>query len=121
MENKANNYNVDFPVQTAIKKIALDGISLADIQKASSTDQALQQVFHYLRTPWPHNNKIDAALRPYHLISTELSLEDGFLTRNDERIVMPAALQRRLLQLAHVAHPGIVRMKRKLRETYWWP
>ena len=34
---------------------------------------------------------------------------------------MPATLQKQLLQMAHTGHPRIVRMKRKLRESYWWP
>ena len=41
--------------------------------------------------------------------------------RREDRIVVPPTLQKRLLNLANQGHPGIVRMKRKVRETYWWP
>ncbi len=27
----------------------------------------------------------------------------------------------RILRMAHIGHPGMVMMKRRLRETYWWP
>ena len=37
------------------------------------------------------------------------------------RIIVPRTLRQRILLLAHRGHPGIVRMKRKLHESYWWP
>ena len=39
----------------------------------------------------------------------------------DDRIVIFIALHCRILKLAHRGHPGIVRMKQKLRSSYWWP
>ena len=38
-----------------------------------------------------------------------------------ERIVVPREKRGEVLQEAHSGHPGIVRTKRLLRETYWWP
>ena len=37
------------------------------------------------------------------------------------RIVVPSTVRRHILKLAHKGHPGIVRMKQKLRCSYWWP
>ena len=34
---------------------------------------------------------------------------------------MPAALQKRVLNLAHESHQGIVKTKQLLREKVWWP
>ncbi len=39
----------------------------------------------------------------------------------DGHIVLPTALQQRVLMMAHVGHPGMVRMKWKLRDSCWWP
>ena len=39
----------------------------------------------------------------------------------EHKILIPEKLRSRSLHLAHRGHPGIVRMKQKLRETYWWP
>ncbi len=122
LQLKVESFHIDTP-PTAItnKKISLDGISLQDIKNATLKDNTLQQVSKYVSTTWPPKKQVQATLRPYLHISLQLNLEDGYLTRDDDRIVVPSTLQRRLLQLAHAAHPGIVRMKRKMRETYWWP
>lgn len=37
-----------------------------------------------------------------------------------DQILVPQAMQEKMLQSAHEGHPGIVRMKRQLRRTYWW-
>ncbi|XP_062557942.1 uncharacterized protein K02A2.6-like [Armigeres subalbatus] len=38
-----------------------------------------------------------------------------------QRIIVPESLRSRILQLAHESHPGIISMKRKLRQKVWWP
>ncbi|XP_055522693.1 uncharacterized protein K02A2.6-like [Wyeomyia smithii] len=38
-----------------------------------------------------------------------------------EMNVIPKALQNRILELSHEGHPGIVVMKRRLRQKVWWP
>lgn len=45
---------------------------------------------------------------------------NGLLLRG-ERIVIPSALIARVINLAHEAHPGMVRTKQRLRQLYWWP
>ena len=35
--------------------------------------------------------------------------------------MVPAAMRKQILEIAHESHPGIVRTKRQLRRTYWWP
>ena len=37
------------------------------------------------------------------------------------RLVVPVALRRVLVNLAHEGHQGIVRTKQRIRELYWWP
>jgi hypothetical protein len=70
---------------------------------------------------WPNRNQVPHSLIPYYAIKDEIAIDDGFLTRSHERIILPNALVSTVLAKAHTGHPGIVRMKQKLRETYWWP
>ncbi len=37
------------------------------------------------------------------------------------RLVLPKLLQAKVLQGAHMGHPGMVQMKQKLCDSYWWP
>lgn len=34
---------------------------------------------------------------------------------------MPERLQNRTIQLAHEGHPGMTKMKQRLRAKVWWP
>ncbi len=61
-----------------------------------------------------------AKLRPYFHVCGELEHSNGVILC-DGRIVLPATLQQKVLMMAHAGHPGMVRMKQKLRDSYWWP
>ena len=50
----------------------------------------------------------------------ELCVVNEVLVRGT-RIVIPAQLRTRVLENAHEGHPGIVRMKDRLRSKVWWP
>ena len=45
----------------------------------------------------------------------------GHVVMRGSRIVVPKVLQRRVLNLAHDGHQGIVRTKSRLRSKVWWP
>ena len=47
-------------------------------------------------------------------------IDDDIVARGTQ-VVIPKALQQRVLQIAHEGHPGIVRMKQRCRATVWWP
>ena len=104
-----------------VRFFSQDGISLSDIQRQTKTDSTMTKIFKYFGTNWPNQRSISAEERPFFRVKDELSLENGYILRGEDRIVVPPTLRRKLLHLAHKGHPGIVRMKRKVRETYWWP
>jgi len=45
----------------------------------------------------------------------------GYLVLRGTRIVVPRELRKRVLDLGHIGHPGIVLMKSNLRTKVWWP
>ncbi len=51
--------------------------------------------------------------------SGDLHVEDGCLAR-EAHFVIPISLHPQVLQQAHLGHPGVTRMKRLLRKSYWW-
>ena len=53
-------------------------------------------------------------------VRNELSNNSQIVLRGT-RIVVPRELQKRVLDLAHVEHQGIVETKERLRSKVWWP
>ena len=100
-----------------VRAIALRSIPIAmniqEIEKASAEDSELQVVRKCLVsgdwTPAPKH---------YLAVRTELTYIGHVILRGT-RIVIPAALRGRVAELAHEGHPGIVKMKERLRSKVW--
>jgi hypothetical protein len=65
-------------------------------------------------------NQTPLNVRQYWSVREELSVEDG-LVLFGRRIVFPRPARRELIQKLHATHQGIVRMKRRARQTVFWP
>lgn len=44
-----------------------------------------------------------------------------FVVRGTHCLIVPQAMRKRMIELAHESHQGIVHTKQHLREIYWWP
>lgn len=92
-----------------------DAITLEEIRDETVRDPTLNGVIEAMKTQkWPSD------LFRYQAFSRELGLIDGIVVRED-RIVLPLKLRRRALDIAHRGHPGVVAMRRNLRQYVWWP
>ena len=101
-----------------IRSIGSSGFSVKRLAEATACDKILVEVIKAVNSnKWPkkHNH-----ITPYFTVRNCLAINNGCLLKSD-KIVVPEALRRPLLIVAHKGHPGIVRAKTKLRETYWWP
>ena len=56
----------------------------------------------------------------YQQIKQELSVSNGVFLRGT-RIIVPEKLRDRMIMLAHSGHQGIVKTKRLLRDSVWFP
>ena len=109
------------PVHDAtVRRLQEDSLSLATVQAATAADSTLSSVLLYVSTGWPARRHLNVKFTAFYSVKDELSTDEGYLLRG-ERIVVPPSLQKTLLTKAHDGHPGIVRMKRQLRRSYWWP
>lgn len=91
-----------------------NAFKLSEIVEETQKDEELMQVVDSLKSgQWKFKC-------PYSFCKFELCEVNGLLLRG-QRIVIPSSLRRRTLELAHEGHPGIVSIKRRLREKVWWP
>ena len=96
-------------------KNGLQAVTLKEVRMAAKEDEVFKKVREAQKTEsWAKE------LQRYAAFQDELRFQDDILLRG-ERIIAPQALRGRLLRAAHLGHPGMVAMKRTLRQTMWWP
>ena len=94
------------------------GLSTEEVRLTSRQDPTLRRLAKAIVTQDWDSQDVD--LSAYKHIKDELSVADGFILRG-YRIIVPKKLQQRAINLAHKSHQGIVKTKKLLRETLWFP
>ena len=73
----------------------------------------------YVRERWPQ--KIDSTeVQEFKKYAASLSVMDDRLI-NDNRVVIPEAMQPQILDILHLGHFGMQRMKQLARSAVYWP
>ena len=103
-------------------------MSLEEVKCATLNDKTLQAVAGFIHTGRWHDvdkmNDIDVdrtAVRSFGKVKDELKVSnDSSLILRDTRIVLPKALQRRALDIAHEGHLGMSKTKALVRTKVWF-
>ena len=96
------------------------------ISEATRKDTSLQEVMRLISTgQWDNLKPVEGVdpntLRIFANIRSELTSVDGNLVLGGSRIVVPDALQKRVVELAHEGHQGLVKTRSLLRSKVWFP
>ena len=86
--------------------------------KSSSKDAILSQVMRFVREGWPQQTS--GELDSFGKIKGSLSTESGCLFYGS-RVVIPEDLREHVLELLHLGHFGMQRMKQLARSAVYWP
>lgn len=109
-------------VESAVNSFNLvDEIPLSsrEIGEWSQKDPELIKVKDFCLRGWP--NKVQEEwLRPFFRRRNEISVEGSCLMIGS-RVIVPKVLRKRVLELIHTDHIGIVRCKMLARSAVWWP
>lgn len=90
-------------------------VSFQEMVEETTKDPTIQEIIECLQSG--SSAGIPKEYLPYE---KELCTAESVLLRGD-RLVVPAELRSRVLELAHEAHPGSDAMKHRLRKKVWWP
>ena len=93
-------------------------VTAMQLQRATRRDPILSKVFLLMQQGWP--GVVSDDLKPYQSRQAELGTEGGCLLWGI-RVVVPQALQSKVLGELQKNHPGVVRMKALARSYVWWP
>ena len=96
-------------------------IALDEIRQAARDDPAYSELLQCVKTGFPRDRyTLLNSLRPFWKLRDDLYNEDD-LVLYGARIVVPAALRRRVLARLHDSHRGAEATKRRARQVVYWP
>ena len=118
LQQKVAVGNPPDPAVFNVRQINILPVTAKQLAVTTRSDPVLSRIFKYTQTGWPR--EIPDDLKPYANRQQELSLEEGCILWGI-RVVVPAKLQKQVLEELHQGHPGVVRMKTLARSHVWWP
>lgn len=110
----------DAYIQYTLQNIPETGNGLAEIRRQQEKDEVCRKLVTYCSTTWPDKSRLRGKMKKYYSVAGELSVQDGLLLRGC-RLVIPEALQGRVLNQLHEGHQGILKCRERARQAVWWP
>ena len=111
--------DISFVARNATPK----AVTLSEVESATAKDSMLQAVMSAVKSGCWHKASPNISLSElsrYEQVKEQLTCSDTVLLSKD-RLVIPATLQERIVDIAHEGHLGIVKTKALLREKVWFP
>ena len=99
-------------------------LSKDDIIKATAQDATIQEVMRLTLNGQRNNLKpvsYPSTLKIFANVRNELTSVDGNIVLHGNRIVIPVALQKRVIELAHEGHQGLAKTRSLVRSKVWFP
>ena len=123
-EESDNDIDTICIVKTISMQIS-NSVNSALLAKETQKDPVLSTVMRYTREGWPPKLPDEKSVQAYSVddfrkIQTSLSTVHGCLLHGN-RVVVPAKLHSQVLQLLHIGHCGMQRMKQLARTAVYWP
>jgi transposase InsO family protein len=114
----------DIDMVCAIETLSLQ-VKPADAEtlaKESAKDPVISNVMRYTREGWPQEQSADkdTEMGRFRKLKESLSTCNGCLLHGS-RVVVPASLRPQVLDLLHLGHFGMQRMKQLARTAVYWP
>ncbi|CAB4041445.1 Retrovirus-related Pol poly from transposon [Paramuricea clavata] len=112
-QEKMTEQYINFITQNSVRK----AMTLQEIINATNADAALTALHDAIKT-----NKWDSPIvKPFKAVKNELTSTTHGVILRGTRIVIPATLQQRAIDIAHETHLGIEKTKSLIREKIWFP
>jgi len=95
-------------------------ITLEMMKVATDADQELQDLIEFVRSGKPAH-MLQKSLAEYRRVLEDISVSSSGLVLRSSRVIVPDALRKQVMVLAHVGHQGIVKTKSLIRSRVWYP
>ena len=102
---------------TEVVAIVSGAIDFSEFTEKCKSDALIQELIRVIKAHW--RTKSDILDHTYYKLKDEFSIQ-GDLVLRDDRVVVPEAMQSKVISLGHEAHQGITKCKRYIRSFYWF-
>ena len=125
-KSKQDERNTEEYINYIARTSTPKSMTVAEIESSTERDATLQAVIYAIQHDAWNNIKVQPeihrnTLQSMHKLRHELTVtESGKMILRGSRIVIPHELQKRVVDLAHVGHQGIVKTKALIREKVWF-
>lgn len=111
----------DESISEAILTINVSDEKRIEFQRETESDDQLKKVKQYCKAGWPNDkSKCNTDVKMFYKLRNEIVLEDDLLFYN-ERLIVPKSMRQQMLKALHESHFGMVKTKRRARDTIYWP
>ena len=93
-------------------------ITSKQVKQWTDRDPILSRVRTFVHKGWTETS--EDALAPYRARKDELSILDNCVLWGN-RLIIPEAGRKEVLEILHEGHPGITKSKQIARQVIWWP
>jgi len=101
--------------------LAMPAAQVQHIQDIASTDHVMVILRDTIQKGWPATKSgLSECLYPYFDFRDELTLQDNLIFKG-QQLIVPAAMRKEMMSLAHASHISIEGCIRRARETMYWP
>ena len=111
---------VDAHVNAVISSSPATDTKLEEIKSSQRNDPICKQLTLFCLSGWPSSSKLFVEVQRYMLLSSELSIHEGLLMRNN-RIAVPKPLQAETLITIYSGHQDITKCREHAKCSVWWP
>ena len=92
-----------------------------ELQEETARDEELQQLQDVVLDGWPIvKSELSHSIRQYWNFRDEIACVDGLMFKN-HKIIVPRTMRRKMLNLIHKSHLGVVKCKSRARDVLYWP
>ncbi|KAL8616163.1 hypothetical protein ACOMHN_066649 [Nucella lapillus] len=94
---------------------------MQEIRKATAEDPQLRILQSTIQDGWPEKRQdCNSNIIKFWNFRDELAIIDGILLKG-EKIIIPKALQKEMVQKIHTCHLGVEKTKQRARNILFWP
>ena len=120
-DREESGEDVDMVCAIRVLSLQVQPMDANILRQESSKDPVIATVMRYVKEGWPSKHtEIQDDVKKFQKLSDSLSVCHGCLIHGS-RVVIPRSLQPKILDLLHIGHFGMERMKQLARTAVYWP